>query len=55
MKYAVDRDSGGMTTGSVIQVVLRLSPQKFERLQCWYYGWAEFMKHVAEISPREIL
>jgi hypothetical protein len=26
-----------MTIGSGTQVILRLLPQQYERLQCWYY------------------
>jgi hypothetical protein len=42
MKYAVEMVSGGMmhipvfmTTGSRIQVILRLLRQQFQRPQCW--------------------
>jgi hypothetical protein len=44
MKYAVQIVSDVMiyiprlmTIGSGIEVILRLLPQQFERLQCWYY------------------
>jgi hypothetical protein len=44
MKYVIQMDSGGMIyiqscimIGSGIQIILRLLPQQFERLQCWYY------------------
>jgi hypothetical protein len=44
MKYTVEMASGGMiyipslmTIGSGIRVILRILPQQFERLQCWYY------------------
>jgi hypothetical protein len=44
MNYAVEMASDDiiyipsfMTIGSGIQVILRLLPKKFERLQCWYY------------------
>jgi hypothetical protein len=50
MKYADEVASSGtiytpifMTIGSGIQAVLRLLPQQFERLQCWYYWWEGFM------------
>jgi hypothetical protein len=43
MKYAVEMTSDEMiyipsfmTMVLVIQVILRLLPQQFERLQCWY-------------------
>jgi hypothetical protein len=26
-----------MTIGSGVQVILRLLPKQFERLQCWYF------------------
>jgi hypothetical protein len=42
--YAIQMVSGGMvyipsfiTIGSGIQVILRLLPQPFEGLECWYY------------------
>jgi hypothetical protein len=34
-----------MMIGSDIQVMLNLLPQQFDRLQCWYYSWEEFMKY----------
>jgi hypothetical protein len=44
MKNAAEMASGGImyisyfvTVGSGIQVLLRLLPQQFERLQYWYY------------------
>jgi hypothetical protein len=44
MKYAIEMASGGMIyipsfmmIGSSIQVILRLLPKQFERLQCWHY------------------
>jgi hypothetical protein len=44
VKYAVENALHGtvfilglMMTGSGIKVTLRLLPQQFERLQCWYY------------------
>jgi hypothetical protein len=44
MEYAVEMATGSMiyipnfmTIGSGIQVTLRLLPQQFELLQCWYY------------------
>jgi hypothetical protein len=46
MKYAVEIASVGMIyvpnfmmNGSDIQAILKLLPQKYERLQCWYYRW----------------
>jgi hypothetical protein len=43
MKYTIAVASDGMIyiphfmkIGSGIQVILRLLPEKFERLQCWY-------------------
>jgi hypothetical protein len=47
-KYAVEMVSGVMmyipsfmTIGSGIRVILRLLPQQFESMQCWYYGWED--------------
>jgi hypothetical protein len=44
MRYTTEVISGGVTyspsfmkIGSDIQVILRLSPQQFQRLQCVYY------------------
>jgi hypothetical protein len=44
MKYTVEMASGGMIyipsfmkIGSGIQLILKVLPQQFERLQCWYY------------------
>jgi hypothetical protein len=44
MKYVVEIASGGLihvadfiTIGSRILVILRLLPQQFHMLQCWYY------------------
>jgi hypothetical protein len=57
MKYNVQMDSGGMiyipsflTIGSGIQVILRLLPQRFERLQYWYYCWEGFMKYAVQMA-----
>jgi hypothetical protein len=51
MKYVTEMASGGMTyipsfmtIDSGIQVILRLLPQQFDWLQCWYYCWDEFRK-----------
>jgi hypothetical protein len=53
MNYAIEMASGGMIyipnfmmTGSDIQVVLRLLPIQFERLQCW----EACMKYAVEIA-----
>jgi hypothetical protein len=55
MKYAVEMASGGikhlssfMTVGCGIQVLWRLLPRKFERLQCCYYRWDLFMKNAVD-------
>jgi hypothetical protein len=44
MNYTVEMASDGVMyipsfikIGSGIKVILRLLPQQFERLQCWYY------------------
>jgi hypothetical protein len=39
-----------MTTGSGIQVILRLLTQQFERHRCWYYWWEGFMKCSVEMA-----
>jgi hypothetical protein len=53
MKYIVEVASCGMIriqsfmkfgTGNI-----KVLPQQFERLQCWYYRWKGFMKHIVEI------
>jgi hypothetical protein len=57
MKYAVDMGSGGMiyipssiTIRWAIQVLLRLLPQQFERLQWWYYWQEGFTKYTVEMA-----
>jgi hypothetical protein len=52
MKYAVEGALCGMiyaqiftAIGSGNPVILRLLPQQFGRLQCYYYSWEEFMKY----------
>jgi hypothetical protein len=35
---------------SGIQVILTLLSHQFERLQCWYYCWEEFIKYVIEVA-----
>jgi hypothetical protein len=35
--------------GSGIQVLLKLIPQQFKRLQCWHYWWEGFIKEVTEM------
>jgi hypothetical protein len=57
MRYATEMASGGMihipslmTTGSGIQVILRLVHEHFQRLQCWNYYREEFMKYATEMS-----
>jgi hypothetical protein len=39
-----------MKIGWGIQIKLRLLPQQFLKLQCWYYRWDGFMKYVIETS-----
>jgi hypothetical protein len=62
MKYAVEMASVGliyipnfMMNGSDIQVILKLLPQQFERLQCWYCRWYEFMKYAVEMASDGIV
>jgi hypothetical protein len=59
MKYAIEMGSGGtiyeylpsfMKSGSGIEVILGLLPQKFYRLQCCYCRWEEFMKYAVEVD-----
>jgi hypothetical protein len=38
-----------MMIPSGIKVILRLLPQQFERLQCWYYWQQEFIDYVVEM------
>jgi hypothetical protein len=37
-----------MKIGSGIKVILRVFPQQFERLWCWYYWWEGFMMYSIE-------
>jgi hypothetical protein len=39
-----------MTIPSDIQVLLRLYTYTFQRLQCWYYRWEEFVKYTVDFS-----
>jgi hypothetical protein len=39
-----------MTTSSGIRVTLRVLPQQFDRLQCWYYWWDGFKKYAIEMA-----
>jgi hypothetical protein len=39
-----------MTVCSGIQVTLRLLPQQFDRLYCWYYWYEVFMKYVVGLG-----
>jgi hypothetical protein len=57
MRYTVQMASDGMTyvpsftkVGWYIQVILRLLPQQFERLQCWYYLSKRFMMHGVQMA-----
>jgi hypothetical protein len=61
VKYATEMGSAGviyipsfMAICSGIQVVLRLLPRKFERLQCWYCCWEEFTKWADEMRWHDI-
>jgi hypothetical protein len=38
-----------MTIGLGIEVMIRLLPQHFERLQCWYYWLVGQVKYAIEI------
>jgi hypothetical protein len=58
MKHVVEVSLGSMmylpnfmTMGSDIQITLRLLPQKFERLQCWYYLVDGLINCVVELAP----
>jgi hypothetical protein len=44
-----------MTIGVGIQLILKLLPQQFERLQCWYYWREEFMKYAVEMASGGII
>jgi hypothetical protein len=54
MKYAVEMASHNMMNiprfmiGLSIQVILKLLPQQFDILQCWYCWWKGFMKYDIE-------
>jgi hypothetical protein len=57
VEYTVEVDSNGMVyiptlmmICSSIQVILRLLPQQFERLQCWHYRCEGFMKYTMEMG-----
>jgi hypothetical protein len=57
MRYVVESTSYDMvfipwfvTIGPGIRVILRLLPQLFERLQCWYYWWEEFVKYAVQMA-----
>jgi hypothetical protein len=39
-----------MAIGSDVQVILRLLPQLFESLQCWYNWWEGFVKYAVEMA-----
>jgi hypothetical protein len=39
-----------MTIGSVIQLILRLLSQQFERLPCWYYSGEGYMRYAIEMT-----
>jgi hypothetical protein len=41
--------SSFMMIGSDLQLILRLLPQQFERVQCWYYQWERFTKYASEV------
>jgi hypothetical protein len=57
MTYTVEMALGSMIyissfmmIGSGIQIIVRLLPQQFDRLQFWYYSWEGFMKHTTELA-----
>jgi hypothetical protein len=39
-----------MTIISDFQVILKLIPQQFESLKCWYYRWEAFIKYTIEMG-----
>jgi hypothetical protein len=39
-----------LAIGSGIKLILRILPQGFERIQCWYYGQEVFMNYSVEIG-----
>jgi hypothetical protein len=41
-----------MTIGSGIQAILRVLPQQFESLLCWYYWWEGFIMYATEMTSR---
>jgi hypothetical protein len=61
-RVSIQMASGGMTyiqrlimIGSGIQIMLRLIPQQFEKLQCLYYWWERFRKYAIEIASGVIM
>jgi hypothetical protein len=40
---------------SNFQVILRLLPQQFERMQCWYYRQERFMKYDVEMASGSMI
>lgn len=59
MKYATEMAPGGITcipsfitVGSGMQVMLRLIPQKFERLYYWCYWWKRFIKAAVQMASK---
>jgi hypothetical protein len=44
-----------MTISFGIQVIVRLLPQQFERLQCLYYGQGGFMKYATEMASHGMI
>jgi hypothetical protein len=44
-----------MTIDSGIHVIWRLLSQQFERLQCWYYWWEEFLNYAIEMTSDDMI
>jgi hypothetical protein len=44
-----------MTLGSGIQVILRLLPQRFERLQCQFYWWERSLNCSVEMASGSVI
>jgi hypothetical protein len=44
-----------MTICSDIQIILRVIPEQFERLQCWYYRVDGFIKYAVEMASGSMI
>jgi hypothetical protein len=56
MKCVLEMVFGGMIylpsfmkIGSAIEIISRLLPKEFDRVQCWYYWWKGFINYTTEM------